>query len=94
MPTPDDARASLEAVLNHLPPTMEASRQVVAQTLGLRMVSQDGRDEGPATQREVLNSLVTTLLVSVVVLESRIERLEGRSGIDARQLAAMMSEFR
>lgn len=86
-----DTRAMFSALLNHIPATMQATRAVLAATTaGL------GEDALPPGIEKVVRELgrqVSALNVSVLILENRLERLDGREGLPEEAMVAIMSEF-
>ena len=83
-----------QAMLNQIPDTMPLSQIVLTSLAGLTSVKgEDGDISLEKLQRAQAkqNSLFSNC---VLILENRVERLEGRPGIPDDLLEAIMSEFR
>lgn len=89
--TVDDSRALFATLLNHIPPTMQASRLVMS------IAAAGGEGDGALPQTEqVLRELgrqLTALNVAVMVVENRLELADGRPGLPQEAMVAISSEF-
>lgn len=94
MVTASDGRDALSAVLNQIPPTMEATRAFLGKTVSLGSVTDESGNVDLHKQQEVINGVIAAALVSIVLLENRVEVLEGRPGVSTDALTAVFSEFR
>jgi hypothetical protein len=97
MTTPDDARAMYRAMLNQIPETMLASQLVLTNlaTLGsVREPESAGGDISLQALHQMLVKQKAVFSLCLIILENRLERLEGRPGIPDDRLQAIMSEFR
>ncbi|QIV83044.1 hypothetical protein [Mycolicibacterium frederiksbergense] len=95
MSTPDDARAGFQALLNQIPDTMPVSYTAI-DSLTEIMRSTRG-DDGNVSVEEVqkfANGVLAMLLTSVVELENRMERIDGRAGVPPGFIGNILSEFR
>lgn len=93
MTTPDDARAMFSTMVNQIPPTMTGTVAVLSNTAGLGSVrGADGQIDLEELTK-LINGVRATLLFSVVEVENRLEKLEGRPGISDGVLESIMIEF-
>jgi hypothetical protein len=94
--TPDDARAMYRAILNQIPETMLVSQLVFTNLATLGSV-REPENAGGGISLEALHQMVmkqkAVFSYCFIILENRIERLEGRPGIPDNRLEAIMSEF-
>lgn len=91
--TPEDAAAMFRAMLNQIPDTMLATQLVLANLATLKSVK---GEDGEISLKELHEMLVVQKAVfaqCLVILENRLERLDGRPGVPDDALLAMMSEF-
>ena len=93
MPTPDDARAGLRAVLNQVPPTMEATRIVLQHLASLTSVLSDEGEISIEKLHELIARWAATVTGCVIVLENKIERQGGRPGLPDDAMGRILSEF-
>jgi hypothetical protein len=93
MPTPDDARTALRAILNQVPPSMEATHIVLNHVAALGSVSSDEGDIGLEKLRQFTAEWAVTLMECIITLENRIERAQGGRGIPDGLLGDFLSEF-
>jgi hypothetical protein len=96
MTTPDDARAMFRAMLNQTPDTMVVSQLVLTNWATLGSVAAEG-DDGEISRKKLHEMLMvqkTVFAYCLILLENRLERLDGRLGIPDDRLALIMSEFR
>jgi hypothetical protein len=84
MPSAEDGRNSMAAAINQVPSMMEATRHALANVASLRRT---GKPEDLASQ------LMGVLVICVAQLDNRIERLEGREGVQLEQLVSLLREF-
>ncbi|UXA09641.1 hypothetical protein KXD96_28195 (plasmid) [Mycobacterium sp. SMC-2] len=93
VPTPDEARQGMRALLNHVPETMPATHSVLYLLESLRSVRGDEGDISIEKLHQVVSKFAATFSICVQTLENRIERLEGRPGINDSTWEAIMVEF-
>jgi hypothetical protein len=93
MPTSDDARDAMSAILNQIPPTMEATQVALNYFAALVSVRDDTTEAGLKKLDQLLAKLVPTFTACITTLENRLERLEGRPGVSLDALRNIMSEF-
>lgn len=75
----DAARAKFAAMLANVPETMQATRTI----LGTTLAGIDDKSLEPGFEKALreLPGQMVALNVSVLILEDRLERLEGRPGL-------------
>lgn len=93
MPTPDDVRGSIAAMLNQIPDTMVASHGVLWTMANMGSVRGEDGEICLEEVAQLVNKLAATLVVTVIELDNRIERLAGRPGISDDMMLAIQSEF-
>jgi hypothetical protein len=93
MTTPDDARAAIRAILNQVPPTMEATQIVLNHLAALGSIRGDEGDISPEKLHQFTAEWAVTFMECIITLENRIERLQGGRGIPDGLLGDLMSEF-
>ncbi|RFZ08121.1 hypothetical protein MML61_10230 [Mycobacterium marinum] len=93
MMTPDDARTGIQAILNQIPTTMEASRTVVYNLGAMGSLIGDDQRISVEKLQQAVSRWAATTIACTVSLENRIERLEGRPGVPDETIDAIMSEF-
>ncbi|MAS06199.1 MAG: hypothetical protein CL534_16165 [Ahrensia sp.] len=95
MSDPDNVRAGFRTLLNQLPETMPLSYAVIDELgVNLESVRGDSGSVDPELIQKFANRIAGLLLASVVQLENRIEKLEGRQGVPDGFIGAVLSEFR
>lgn len=82
---PGTSPEALDALLNQIPGTMPATRDLLVAALA------DGEGNRGV---EKLTKIATALIEGLVTIENRVERLEGRPGLHAELFTALSSEFR
>jgi hypothetical protein len=96
MTTPDEARAMFEAMLNQIPDTMLVSQLVLTNLATLSSV-REPQSAGGEISLEKLHAMLgaqkAVFANCLIILENRLERLEGRPGIPDDRLEAIMTEF-
>lgn len=93
MSTPDEVRDMLAVLLNQIPPTMLATQAVLTGNAGLGSIRSEGGEVVLEDLAKLVNGLRATLLVSVIEIDNRLERLEGRPGISDGLLDHILGEF-
>ena len=85
-----DERSMFAALLNHIPATMQATRVVLSTT-----VKDSGKVLLPGADQVVyeLTRHVSALNASVIILEDRLEKSEGRAGLPETAFLAILKEF-
>ncbi|GJN97843.1 hypothetical protein NJB1907f44_21600 [Mycobacterium marinum] len=93
MMTPDDARTGIQAMLNQIPPTMEASHAVLNNLGSLGSVVEEDQGISIEKLQQVVSKWVATTIACIISLENRIERAAGRPGVPEDTLDAIITEF-
>jgi hypothetical protein len=94
MTTPDDARAGIRALLNHVPATMAATRTALAVLAAVRTDAEDDKVEVSLKDlRQLVSKFAATFTACIVTLENEIEALNGRPGLPDSTWDAIMGEF-
>lgn len=83
---PDDARNAVNAVINQIPASMEATRTALEFLASITHGSM-GKPNNEALK------VFSVLTSCVLQLDNRIERLEGRPGVPPEQLVSLFQEF-
>lgn len=91
--TPEDARNTFAALLNHVPPTMPATQSVLQLLLALRSVRQNDGDVSLEELTKLIGKVAATVAVAVATVEQRLEETDGRPGIGDSTWEAILTEF-
>lgn len=88
-----DLRNAVHALQGQIPETMQLSLGSIEHVLACAQFAQEEVGEQLAGAVSGDDALVVTLLLHVVRLESRIEVGEGRAGVPADRVVALLGEF-
>ena len=92
--TADNTADYGSVLLNHIPHTMEATRLVLSTTASMGVEEpRPGIIQEPDKHIHELIRQTTALVMAVIGLEDRLERLEGRPGLPHETLVAIAKEF-
>lgn len=89
----EDARDSVTAMSNQIPPTMSATQAVLSLFATCNdLKGEDGKVSVDKLARMVVQAAATQL-ITVIELENRLERSEGRPGVSDQMIVAIFNEF-
>lgn len=81
------------AMLNQIPDTMEVTQLVLGNMANLNSVVDSDGEINMMTLHQMMARQKAVFGYCLMLLENRMERLEGREGIPDDRLEAIMSEF-